>query len=373
MLRITPSDSSNNAFYHDPVAVNVGDTLVGVMTLTGQSDGLFSYDCVFQQIGGTRLIVNNIPELTVATETLECYVISECKNYPNARLTAMTGIEMKTGGIDVSPAWRIQNRVTDCGQRTVIVNSASPGGEVDLYYGGSPNFTIGRDTSVAGLSRNPNQMDLFAVGEDGGLHSEWWNGEWREWFTLAGAGYFPGTPVTALSRNPNQMDLFVLGMDGVIRSIYWNGHWSGWFALGGAGFNQGNPITALSRNPNQMDLFVLGMDGVIRSIYWNGNWSGWFALDGAGFNQGNPITALSRNPNQIDVFVVGMDGGVYSTWWNGSWNAWFRIGSGVFPQGTSITALSRNPNQMDLFAVGIDGAVYSAWWNGVWHDWFLVV
>jgi hypothetical protein len=363
-------DITGNAFYHDPVPVSVGDTLVGVMTLTAQPNGSFSYDCFFQGIGGTRLIANNITELLVATETLECYNIQECKDYPNTSLTAMSGVEMKTGGIDVSLSWLAQNRVTDCGQRAVVVNGTSPGGEVDLYYGGSPSYIFAQQSVIAALTRNPNQIDIFGVGADGGLHSEWWNGEWREWFTLAGAGYVSGTPVAAVSRNPNQMDLFVLGMDGVVRSIFWNGSWSGWFMLGGAGFDRGNSITTLSRNPNQIDLFVLGMDGVVRSIFWNGNWSGWFMLGGAGFNQGNPIAALSRNPDQMDLFVLGMDGVVRSIFWNGNWSGWFMLGGAGFNQGNPITALSRNPDQMDLFVLGLDGVVRSIYWNGHWSGWF---
>src|SRR5262249_31475630 len=62
-------DSSGNAFYRDLVRVNEGDTLVGVMRLTAQTDGMFSYDCSFQGIGGMDLTIQNVSEMLVATET----------------------------------------------------------------------------------------------------------------------------------------------------------------------------------------------------------------------------------------------------------------------------------------------------------------
>jgi hypothetical protein len=44
------------------------------------------------------------------------------------------------------------------------------------------NFAQG--TPIAALSRNPNQMDLFAVGLDGGIYSPWWNGDWHDIFRV---------------------------------------------------------------------------------------------------------------------------------------------------------------------------------------------
>jgi hypothetical protein len=97
-------DSSGNAFYHDLVPVNEGDTLVGVLMLTGQSGGLFSYNCLFQGISGTALTMQNISQLVVATETLECYSIQQCSDYPNTNFTAMAAIDLKTvGGTLVAP------------------------------------------------------------------------------------------------------------------------------------------------------------------------------------------------------------------------------------------------------------------------------
>jgi hypothetical protein len=58
-------DSSGNAFKTSLVKVNVGDTLTGVMTLTGQSGSNFSYRCEFAGLDGTALQVMNINQLVM--------------------------------------------------------------------------------------------------------------------------------------------------------------------------------------------------------------------------------------------------------------------------------------------------------------------
>src|SRR5262249_32928116 len=98
-------DLSGHAFHRDLVRVNEGDILVGVIELTGQSGGMFNYNCYFQGFGATALPVQSIPEQTVASETLECYNIKKCIDYPNAYYTAMRSIELKAGGQDITPRW----------------------------------------------------------------------------------------------------------------------------------------------------------------------------------------------------------------------------------------------------------------------------
>jgi hypothetical protein len=122
------------AFKTPLVRVNTGDVLVGVMTLTGQSNNLFSYNCQFQGIANTSLPIQNVQELTWSVQTLEAYGLTQCSDYPETCKTAMTGIEILTGGQEASISWQATNAITDCGQHTVVVSNASPGGEVDLFY-----------------------------------------------------------------------------------------------------------------------------------------------------------------------------------------------------------------------------------------------
>ena len=87
-----------------------------------------------------------------------------------------------------------------------------------------------------------------------------------------------------MARNPDHLDLFVTGTDGGIYSIYWDdasGWGSSWFRIREGIAEVGSPVTAMARTPDHLDLFVTGTDGGIYSIYWDAN-SGrpdsWFRL-----------------------------------------------------------------------------------------------
>lgn len=125
------------AFYSSLVRVNTGQTLVGVMTETAQSASGFSYNCQFTGIANTSLPIQNVEQLTWCIETLECYRLQHCSDYPQTCCTAMSGIEIQAAGSTVTPSWTATNSVTDCGQHAVVVSNASPGGEVDLFYNSS--------------------------------------------------------------------------------------------------------------------------------------------------------------------------------------------------------------------------------------------
>ena len=122
------------AFYSSLVAVNPGDVLTGVMTLTGQNGASFNYDCNFQGIANTDLTIQNVEELTWCIETLEAYALAQCSDYPNTADTAMTNIAIQTGANSPNLAWTNVNTVIDCGQQAIVASNANPGGEVDLYY-----------------------------------------------------------------------------------------------------------------------------------------------------------------------------------------------------------------------------------------------
>jgi hypothetical protein len=87
--------------------VSAGQVLVGVMTQTGQSASGYSYNCEFAGIANTSLPIQNVQELTWCVETLECYGLQKCSDYPQTCRTAMGGIEIETGGVPTSPVWQV--------------------------------------------------------------------------------------------------------------------------------------------------------------------------------------------------------------------------------------------------------------------------
>jgi len=129
---------TGQAFFTPLVRVNEGDELVGVMKLTGQSNGSFSYTSEFEGIPGTSLPVLNVAELVWLNETLEVYGIDSCANYPNSTFTGMREIAIETKVGAPAATWSPVDLVTDCGQHATVVSSSATNGEVDLYYKQAP-------------------------------------------------------------------------------------------------------------------------------------------------------------------------------------------------------------------------------------------
>jgi len=143
------------AFFSQLVQVNPGDTLTGVMTLTGQSPQGFNYNCEFQGIANTGLPVQNVQELTWLVQTLECYGITACSDYPATNKTAMSAINIQNGNAVQSVGWSVTDSVTDCGQHTLLFDDDSSGnGEVDIWYSASPYWTSGLGTIGPGESQD---------------------------------------------------------------------------------------------------------------------------------------------------------------------------------------------------------------------------
>ena len=94
----------------------------------------------------------------------------------------------------------------------------------------NPWFRIGPDWAnvpsgsvVTAIARKPDQIDLFVVGHNGGIYSTWWNPNdgWEgnhNWFRIGPdwANVPTNSVVTAVARNPDQIDLFVVGHNGGI-------------------------------------------------------------------------------------------------------------------------------------------------------------
>lgn len=119
-----------NAYHTDLTQVNVGDRLVGLMTLVGKQGDQFNYVCEFEGIAGTRLAVNSLPELVWCNETLEAYGVTQCSDYPAVDRTTFSSIDVQTIGGSANVRWDAETNVNDCGQRAVI----GGGDSVELRY-----------------------------------------------------------------------------------------------------------------------------------------------------------------------------------------------------------------------------------------------
>ena len=254
---------------------------------------------------------------------------------------------------------------------------------------------------VAAVARQANQLDVYWVGPDGSVRSNWWDaflnsGRWNQPFLIAPAGSAqPRSPVAAVARQANQLDVYWVGPDGSVRSNWWDafdnsGRWNQPFLIAPAGSARPrSPVAAVARQANQLDVYWVGPDGSVRSNWWDaflnsGRWNQPFLIAPAGSAQpSSPVAAVARQANQLDVYWVGPDGSVRSNWWDaflnsGRWNQPFTIASpGSTRAGTQVAAVARQANQLDVYWVGPDGSVRSNWWdaflnNGRWNQPFLI-
>ncbi len=179
--------SGGQAFHTNLIRVNPGDVLVGVMRLTGQANGQFSYTSEFEGRANTSLPVQNIAELLWCNETLEAYSVNQCSNYPAPTLTAMRAISIQTGAVTPVIGWTAVNKVVDCGQHAVVVSNSATNGEVDIYY--RPDFSNWQllDTNAASVSITADGGNLYQMHNTGRI--------WK----------YTGTPITGwqeLDNNP---------------------------------------------------------------------------------------------------------------------------------------------------------------------------
>jgi hypothetical protein len=411
------------AFHNDAIRVEPGDVLVGSIALVNQPQpNLVNYVCQFDGISNTTLDVASPDLFWQCVETLEVYSITRCSDYPATLKTKMTSISIVGGGGPATIPWNVNDRVTDCGQHAVVVDPSASNGEVDLYYASESNFpqrtpiAVASDgsntidlflvgdsggiytaswqdtgswigfnrisdgvfslmTPVCAIERDSSTIDTFAVGKDGAVYTAWKrNGNWAGWQSIGNGTFNQGTPISATVRDSDKIDLFAVGEDGQVYSAWWRGgNWAGWQSIGNGTFSQATAVAALARDSDKIDMFAVGGDGQVYTAWWRGgNWAGWQTVANGTFNQGTQIAAIARDSGTIDLFAVGQDGGVYTAWWRGSdWSGWTRVGSGVFSPGTTVAATARGYDNIDLFAVGMDGQCYTAWWrNGSgWSDW----
>jgi hypothetical protein len=151
------------AFHSAPVTVNVGTELTGVVTLTGQSAQGFNYNCQFQGIANSGYPLQNVPELWQCVETLECYNMTAASDYPPGKVE-MASIDIQTGTANPGVVWTLVDSVTDVGQHVDLFDTSYSGhGEIDIWFGPSPYWTVGPGTVAAGAS----QQWWFSWGGNG--------------------------------------------------------------------------------------------------------------------------------------------------------------------------------------------------------------
>ena len=243
------------------------------------------------------------------------------------------------------------------------------------------------DSSVFGVSRSPNKLDIFTSGTDHGTYTAAWqpgDTAWRGWWRVQGGVTAPGTSITAVSRSADHLDIFCVGTDHRVYTAAWqhgDTSWRGWWPVAGGVAAPGTSVFGVSRAPDKLDIFCVGTDHGTYTAAWQPGdtaWRGWWRVKGGVTAPNTSITAVSRNTDKLDIFCVGTDQRIYTAAWQAgdtSWRGWWPVAGGVAAPGTSVFGVSRAPDKLDIFAVGTDMHVYTAAWQAgdtSWRGWWPV-
>jgi hypothetical protein len=132
----------------NPIQVEPGQVLTGVIRLVGEGANGFDYRCEFEGFGETILHGSGIPELIYGAVSLEAYEgagsppyeLSAPRDYPSAKRTRFRRIQVESTGSIVQLDWEPvnylqKNSVPNFGEHTTVVNGSSTKGRVDIFYG----------------------------------------------------------------------------------------------------------------------------------------------------------------------------------------------------------------------------------------------
>ena len=206
-------------------------------------------------------------------------------------------------------------------------------------------FPVG--APIAAHCRNADHMEIWAIEESGILRGNWWDSGFQNgWYSLRTPGgtdegfrLSRGGHLAVLGRNDDHMEVWSIGTDHKMHGIWWDGNWRDWYTLDGRTFPIGAPLIALSRNDDHMEVYSIteapGPGFVadrLHGIWWDGNWQSWHELDPLPVSRGTPLAGLSRNENHLELWCVAPAGappddiGVHGIWFDGSnWKGFYRV------------------------------------------------
>jgi hypothetical protein len=375
------------------VRVNPGDVLTGVITLTGQADGAFSYRCEFLGIPDSVLNVTIASVLNRCFEVLETHYMVQCTDYPAVCSAAMADIDIQVAGspgpVHPAVAWNPSTVSDNCGEHTTVESDSASEGHVELHFRrASPLPTLAHVATSwrSGL----NQTDVYLASTAGAVAMMWAGatGGWQGPLPLTQPGVMPGGgSVTGTPRAgiPGQTDVYFADNTGAVcsMSVQEASFWSVPQALTQANLvPPGARIAAGPRPgiPGETDLYFADNSGAVSTMWAVGSqpWNGPARITAPGVAPaGAPITNTPHYgiDGRTDLFFVDSNGALNVLWvvGPGNWNGPTRLTpSDVAPPGTWIAASAQYgiPGQTDVFFVDQTGSVVAFWvvadgpWNG---------
>jgi hypothetical protein len=174
---------------------------------------------------------------------------------------------------------------------------------------------------VTAVSVAAGLIDLFLVASDGAVYTTARTSPaaaWADWQAAGGgaARFAEGTCVTAVSASAGELDLAAVGVDGGVYTASRAGvgaPWSAWARVGAASDQAPPQTVGAAAQAGRIDLYVVGGDGAVYTASRAGAgvaWSDW-ALVGS-LSAGARLVAASASAvaGKENVYAVAGDTGI---------------------------------------------------------------
>lgn len=135
-----------------------------------------------------------------------------------------------------------------------------------------PPGSASNSSDVSAVSRIPNSMEVWWVGDNGSIQDAYWyeGAQWQR-FELAPAGSASTSGgVSAVSRITNSMEVWWVGANGSIQDAYWyeGAHWQQFELAPPGSASDSGDVSSVSRIPDSMEVWWIGVNGSIQDAYW---------------------------------------------------------------------------------------------------------
>jgi len=241
---------------------------------------------------------------------------------------------------------------------------------------GKPSGTnlVGNPMAMEWTSGSYQELDVYVTGADGNVYKDTWNGSAWSTFTPLGTGNSFVSSPTAVQYG-SEMDVYIRSSNNVIYKDTWTTTWSGWNPLGTMTM-QHEPFAMVYTNGSysEMDIYSIATSAnQPEKDTWNGStWSNWNGLTGGSLGSPYAMEYTEGSYQEMDVYLRGANNVIYHDSWNGStWSGWGNLGtSGFASEPSAVEYTNGSYQEMDVFATTSGGAVYKDTWNGsTWSGW----
>jgi hypothetical protein len=237
---------------------------------------------------------------------------------------------------------------------------------------------------VSAVVRDRDVMDIFGVDAGQRIYTAAWKPDhtdgWHRWAQLNGGIAAPGTSVYGVSRQTDQLDIFAVGTDHKVYSAAWNPsngtQWAGWWRIGDLTVAPNTSVHAVtSVSQNEIYIFAVGSDRKVYTASWRPStgWVAWTRLDGTTVRANTTVFGVYRSGGYLDIFAVDTNADVawarFLPGAGGGWQPWQALGMGSWTvtAGSGVFPVSRAPNKIDIFTVArstgflINDVITSSW------------